>query len=133
MYFLVYVENDEFIRGEGSGGKLVTGVLDWYKKTHPEAKYAVVYTRMAEFRDKVGAVPMPYPDEEYTSVPANAEEARTYFEKVKREGWNDWSMRFHAIDHGNRKGARLMFAMPKVGNEDSESRYAGVFGVYTLK
>ena len=130
--FLILVENKEFLRGGGAAIKLVGGALDWYRERKEQlgVRYAIVYTRMAEM-DNSGFLPgprdLPYPDDYFLRRPATIEEAQAYLEKVRSEGWSDWSMGFHA-----RAGAKILFGMPYVGEEDHESRYAGAFGVYVL-
>ncbi|MBU0763086.1 MAG: hypothetical protein KKD39_08680 [Candidatus Altiarchaeota archaeon] len=112
--FLIWMNAHECTRGMGLAGRIIKNVLG--TSVSSGCRYALVYTRMAEFMEKTGK----------TEV-ATPEEAREYFEEVKNGSWSDWSIKFHV-----NAGARMLFALPEIAVDD-ESRGAGAFGIYNIE
>ncbi len=112
--FLIWMSAHECTRGINLSTRIIKTIMG--TSISQGCKYAIVYTRMAEFAEKTG--------KQETATP---EEARQYFEDVRKSGWGDWSIRFHV-----NAGAKMLFALPQVAT-DAESRGAGALGIYDLE
>ena len=110
--FFLMMQADEYTRGMGVPSMLFGAAFD---SQHREGcKYALAYTRMARFAERT------------KRRAASAEESWDYFDKVRNNGWEDWSMKFHV-----NAGADMLFALPNIAG-DTESRNAGALAVYKI-
>lgn len=114
--FMIHIGGEDYLRGMGATKILFGAAVNYYMDagSFDEVPYGVAYARMAGLFNTLKK-----------NVVASAEEAFDYFEKVKADGWSDWSMKFHV-----NAGARLLCALPNIAS-DWQSCDAGALAVYT--